>query len=179
VKLELPIHDLAARHYGLTRPIADSYTEAARVCFDRHHHSPIDIEIKRSEQAIQAYAKWQSPDERMRRAWAHEIDTTEAGAYACTLAAVELSCGLVAVHRAETKTGADYYVAPAGPPPDDLENCVRLEISGLDRASSTAVVQRLKEKLKQAAAGSSNLPAMAGVVGFRARLILVAPVGEK
>jgi hypothetical protein len=153
--------------------------EAARVCLDRHHQSPADFEIKRSGQQIDTYVEWQATDDRTRRAWANEIDTTEAGAYACTLAAVELSEGLVAVHRAETKTGADYYMAPAGAPPDDLETCVRLEISGLDRGGPAAVAQRLKQKLEQAAAGSSNLPAMAGVVGFRARMVLVAPVGEQ
>jgi len=71
-------------------------------------------------------------------------------------------------------TGADYYVAPVGASPDDLEDCVRLEISGVDRGGASAVAQRLKAKLEQVAAGKSNLPAMAGVVGFQARIILLS-----
>ena len=177
-KPKLPIHDMAQRHHGLTEAIAEAYTEAARVCLDRHHESPINFEIKHSDQTSEAVVEWERTDDRTRRAWANEIDTTEAGAYACTIAAVELSDGLVAVHRAETKTGADYYVAPAGASPADLENCVRLEISGVDRGAASAVVQRLKAKLEQAAAGASNLPAMAGVVGFRARVILLSPLEE-
>ena len=102
----------------------------------------------------------------------------EAGAYACALAAVELSDGLVAVHRAETRTGADYYIAAAGRALEDLEDCLRLEVSGVDRGEPSAVNQRLKEKLAQAAAGASNLPAMAGVVGFRARIIQLSRVEE-
>ena len=29
-------------------------------------------------------------------------------------------------------TGADYYVAPPGNSPEDLEDCLRLEVSGVD-----------------------------------------------
>jgi hypothetical protein len=177
-KSKLRLEGLAKRHGGLTEPIADSYIEAARVCLDRHHESPIEFEIDNSGTKTEAITEWQQTDERIRRAWANEIDATEAGAYACTLAAVELSEGLVAVHRAETKTGADYYIAPAGTSPGDLEKCVRLEISGVDRGGPTAVAQRLRSKLEQAAAGESNLPAMAGVVGFRARVILLAPLED-
>jgi hypothetical protein len=101
-------------------------------------------------------------------------DATRDGAYALTLAAVELSEGLFAIHRAETRTGADYYIAPAGATLDDLEDCLRLEVSGVDRGSRSMVEQRLREKIEQALAGDSNLPAMAGVVGFRIRVILLS-----
>ena len=53
-KPKLPIHDMAQRHHGLTKAIAESYTEAARVCLDRHHESPIDFEIKHSNQTSEA-----------------------------------------------------------------------------------------------------------------------------
>lgn len=119
-------------------------------------------------------ADWEGTDERSRGAWANEIDATEAGAYACALAAVELTESLVAIHRAETRTGADYYVGPVGGTVGDLENCLRLEVSGTDRASGAAVEQRLKEKLAQATSGASNLPAMAGVVAFKARRIALS-----
>ena len=39
-KPALPIRDMEQRHVGLTKSIADSYTEAAGVCLDRHHESP-------------------------------------------------------------------------------------------------------------------------------------------
>ena len=178
IKPVLEIHNLSDRHEGLTESIAESYAEAARVCLDRHHESPTEFDIDSSGEKTEAVTEWAAPDERIRRAWANEIDTTELGAYACTLAAVELSKGLVAVRRAETKTGADYYVAPMGSSVDDLENCLRLEVSGIDHGSSSSVAQRLRIKLQQAASGESNLPAMAGVVGFRARVIMIAPLEE-
>lgn len=119
---------------------------------------------------MDAIVTWELTGERVKGAWANETDTTEAGAYACVLAAVELLYGMVAVRRAETRTGADYYIALPGTRADDLENLIRLEVSGVDRGTPSDVVRRLNDKLEQAARGSSNLPAIAGVVGFRARL---------
>ena len=170
----LPIQNMAQRHTGLTKAIADSYSEAACVCLARHHRPPTDFDLDRSGTRTGATAVWQPPDARTRGAWANETDATEAGASACALAAVELTDGLVAVRRAETRTGADYYVAPHGASADDLEDCLRLEVSGVDRGPEHVVRQRLNAKLRQAAAGNSNLPALAGVVGFKARMIVVA-----
>lgn len=84
------------------------------------------------------------PTDLVMKAWANHIDTTEAGAYGVSLAAVEVKSQLVAVRRAETLTGADWYVAPIGSDPDDLENCYRLEISGIvDRCWFRLRVARL------------------------------------
>jgi hypothetical protein len=54
------------------------------------------------------------PDARVGRAHANEIDATEIGAYGLSLAAIEAVVGLVAIRRAETLTGTDWYIAPAG-----------------------------------------------------------------
>ena len=170
----LPIHELDRRHSGVTNAIADAYSEAAGVCLDRHHQPPIDMNLERNGHTFVAIAQWQDVDARIEAAWANEIDTTEFGAYACALGAVELLDGLVAIRRAETLTGADYYVAPQGTELNDLEDCLRLEVSGVDRGSSTVVRQRLVRKLSQAAKGDSNLPARAAVVGFMERVILMS-----
>jgi len=77
--------------------------------------------------------------------------------------------------RAETLTGADYYVAPRGTDPDDLENCLRLEVSGT-HLGANEVKRRLAQKVRQAQKGKSNLPALAAVVGFRSKLISMKPV---
>ncbi len=89
--------------------------------------------------------------------------------------ATELLRGLVAVRRAETRTGADYYIAPAGQETEDLEGCFRLEVSGTNLGVSE-IKRRLREKVDQALQGDSNLPALACVVGFRARLIMIHTV---
>ena len=153
-------------------------TEAARVCLDRHHRSPTEFNLHGANGAsTAAVVEWPQADERMQRAYGNEIEATEFGACASVLAAVELVDGLVAIGRADTGTGADYYMAPKGTTIEDLEgfeDVVRLEVSGVDRGSESAVNQRLKAKLAQASAGKSDLPAMAGVVGLEAKLIRLA-----
>ena len=169
----LPIDDMEQRHEGLTPALAETFKESARVCLDRHHVSPIPITIKRSEREMFADLEWEATDGRTRGALANTIDTTEWGAYACVLAAVELFDGLVAVLRAETETGSDYYVAPPGVSADDFEGHMRLEVSGVDRGNDAAVRRRLREKLDQLARGGGDVPGIAGVIGFRAQLILL------
>jgi len=170
----LPIHNMERRHHGLTKPMAESCNEAACVCLGRHHQAAAAFDLDRSGLRSQATARWQRCDARTRTAWANSNDATEAGALACALAAVELADGLVAVGRAETMTGADYYVAPPGNSLEDLEDCLRLEVSGVDRGPVATIARRLKTKLDQVARGHSNLPALAVVVGFRAQLIVMA-----
>lgn len=99
---------------------------------------------------------------------------TEMGAYALALAAMEHTRGLVAVSRAETRTGADYYLDVPDAEVVDLETSVRLEVSGTDTGDEKVVSARLAQKLKQATAGASNLPAIACVVGFAALSIAAA-----
>lgn len=173
---QLPIHEMDMRHPGLTEATAASNTEALRVCLDRHHQSPVAFDLNTVGTRTTAIASWEPTDPQIKAAWANEIDATEAGACACVLAAVELADGLVAIGRAETGTGADYYVANADAPGDDFESAQRLEVSGLNLGDAMAIKGRLEQKREQAAAGDSPLPALAGVVGFRERLILLSQV---
>ena len=176
MKNKLPLDSLPDRHPGLTKAIGDGYLEAAAVCLSRHHQSPTELAVDCQGNVSECSTEWPSPDRRTERAWANESDATRDGAYAISLAAIEMVQGLVAVSRAETLTGADYYIAPIGSDPEDLEKCLRLEVSGTDRGDRTAIEQRLKAKVKQAAAGASNLPAIASVVGFRERAVAIARV---
>jgi hypothetical protein len=175
----LPLYDLSARHYGLIESIAGAYVDAARVCLDRHHESPAHIRIRTATAEQSAFVKWERADDRTRSSLNNEIDTTEAGAYACVIAAVELAEGLYAVRRAETGTGADYYVAPSGKGMEDLEDCWRLEVSGTDKGNNAAVERLLQRKVQQTRDGNSNLPALAGVIGFEVLRILIEYVNEK
>ncbi len=173
MKEKFLIDDIAARHTGLTNAIGSVYEEAARVCLDRHFASPKIFHVAGLGCEKRLQAEWTATDARTKAAWANEIDATESGAYCLALAAVEQTEGLVALSRAETHTGADYYVGPAGQDVDDLESLHRLEVSGTDRGDENAVAQRLRRKVEQAKAGSSDLPALAAVVGFRALCILI------
>ena len=173
----LPLEDMHSRHWGLTPAVAANNTEAATVCLSRHHAPPTIFTVENNTSTQQAQVEWVSPDGRTVGAWNNRIDTTEMGAYACVIAGVELARGHLAVRRAETDTGADYYIGPPGSGVDDLENCYRLEVSGVDAGTERDVRQRLLQKVEQARRGDSSLPAVAGVVGFAARLIVFADAG--
>ena len=167
---------LGTEHPGLTNVIAAFYAEAAEVCLSRHHAPPRGVKVETARGDAKFVLLWNAPDDRTRNAWANEIDATEAGACGVCLLAVELNLGLVAIMRAETATGADYYVAPVGAPLDDIENAYRLEISGVDRGNAAAVHRRLTEKVAQARRGKSNRPALASVCGFQLGLVAVSDV---
>lgn len=172
----LRVDGLHERHPGLTQPLADSYAEAASVCWSRHHQPPVTVSLKHGGIDELRIVDFVVPDARTRNAHANEIDATETGAYGVSLAAVEVATGLVAVRRAETLTGADWYVAPNGTSNEDLENCIRLEVSGISAGVSADINRRLREKVAQAARGESNLPAIASVVGFKALEVAISPL---
>lgn len=166
--------NLHERHVGVTEHLSQSYLEAACVCLDRHHVSPTEFLIIDNGEVGGAEVRWTATDARTRIGWGNKDDATRDAAYAMCLAAVELTRGLVAVSRAETRTGADYYLGEPGKALDDLEASYRLEISGVDEGNHTLINARLRQKLEQARKGISNLPAIASVVGFRATQIASA-----
>lgn len=174
----LQFTDLSARHIGVTEGPSRSYSEAARVCLDRHHKSPVEFWLRDNSKEEVASALWVMADDRTRNAWANRDDATEAGAYGLALAAIEVMRGLVAVGRAETRTGADYYLGEPSSTMEDLEASVRLELSGTDAGTESIIRGRSREKLEQAKRGNSNLPAIASVVGFAVLQIVSADMNK-
>lgn len=163
--------DLHKRHRGLTPAVSAYYAEAASVCMSRHHEPPRELRVASPNGSTVRIAEWTEPDQRAERAWANRDDATRDGAYCISLAAVEAELGWVAISRAETRTGADYYVGPRGS--DDLEEAYRLEVSGVDDGDDSAVNRRVGDKVRQALAGQSDLPAVATVVGFKAAMVVI------
>ncbi|PZO40324.1 MAG: hypothetical protein DCF21_15965 [Leptolyngbya sp.] len=147
------------------------------MCLDRHHSSPKEFTLEDDKVESVAKVEWEVADNRVQAAWANTDDATRDGAYAFAIATTELLRGMVAVRRAETRTGADYYIAPSEQDLEDLENCFRLEVSGTHSDKSEAK-RRLRVKIEQARQGHSNLPALAAVIGFRVQLILLQTVDE-
>ena len=175
---KLELKSLHERHTGLTPALSGTFCEAASVCLNRHHESPVEFEILKNGGKTTRLVEFQKPDARALNAWANDIDTTETGAYGVCLAAVEVEEHLVAVKRAETLTGADWYVAPVGTELGDLGSCFRLEISGIDTGNSSAITARLLQKVHQTRKGASNLPAIASVVGFKDRAVAIQKVSK-
>lgn len=172
----LRINRLSDLHIGVTEVIAQYYHQAACICLDRHHAPPQDFVVVDNEEVLEAEVEWTACDQRARNAWSNKDDATEAGGYCLALANAELTRGLVAVSRAMTRTGVDYYLGPPGASLDDLETSLRLEVSGSDEGSQSMLNARLRQKLEQADRGDSNLPALATVVGFAAKRVQSADV---
>src|SRR4029453_10462573 len=171
----LKFEKLHERHTGLTPALAESYVEAASVCFARHHKTPVTLSLNHKDENSSRILHFVMPDDRVRNAYANAIDTTETGAYAASLVVIEAVMGLVGVRRAETLTGADWYIAPEGVEIMDLENCIRLEVSGTSAPNTSEINRRLRDKIAQAARGESNLPAIASVVGFQVLQVAISP----
>jgi hypothetical protein len=176
--LRLTLDGLHERHPGLTPALGESYSEAACVCFSRHHQPPVTLTLSHGTTDELRVLNFSVPDARVQNAHANETDATETGAYGVSLAALEAVAGLVAVRRAETLTGADWYVATNGTDSEDLESCIRLEVSGMNAGTSADIRRRLREKVAQAGRGQSNLPAIAAVVGFKVLEVSISPMGD-
>lgn len=174
----LVLADMHERHPGLTPAMARVFFEAASVCLSRHHSGPTDFTVERGTSKTQAGVDWLPVTPAMRAAYANTIDTTETGAYGMCLAALELVADLVAIQRAETLTGADYYVAPRGAAIDDLEDAYRFEVSGVDKGRRALCDQRLRAKVSQTQEPGHPAPAIAGVTGFEQQLVLLSPTIE-
>jgi hypothetical protein len=174
----LKLDGLCERHPGLTPALGQSFAEAAFLCLSRHHEPPVTVLLNHASKDEYRSLNFAIPDARVRNAHANEIDATEIGAYGVSLAAVEAVVGLVAVRRAETLTGADWYLARYGTTTEDLESCIRLEVSGINAGTSSDIKRRLEAKVAQAARGRSNLPAIAAVVGFKALEVAISPLPD-
>jgi hypothetical protein len=175
----LKLDGLGVRHPGVTKALGDAYAEAAAVCLSEHHEAPTEITAQYKNRAPICALSWVAPTPAVARAHANVLDATEQGAYAVSFATIEALAGLVAVRRAETLTGADYYVAPIGSDPEDMESCLRMEVSGVGAGNETVIRARLRQKLRQTEKGRSNLPALAAVIGFREKLIMIAHMGDE
>lgn len=163
------------RHPGLTDAVCEALSEAAEVALSRHHQPPVTrFAIDHAGSQNHRSLKWSAPTSAALRAWNNRDDATRDGAYIVAIAAVEAEMGLVALSRAETRTGADYYVGQGEA--SDLEDAVRLEVSGVDAGDQSEVRRRLVQKIEQTRKGRSNLPAMSGIVGFRVATVLLSDI---
>ena len=154
------------RHPGISEGVCAAFSEAAEVALARHHEPPTTPFSVSCEGTVTSRSlSWTAPTPVALRAWNNADDTTRDGAYILVVAAVEAALGMVALGRAETRTGADYYVG--SPDTEDLESALRLEVSGVNAGSDRVHKSPSQAEDHSGSAGVSNLPAMAGVVGFR------------
>jgi hypothetical protein len=137
-----------------------------------HHSSPCVFLVQNEQAEREWLVAWEEAGASTRYAHANLDDATRDGAYLLAIAAVEAELNLFTVERATTRTGCDFYVSPQQAP-EDLEEAWRLEVSGTNQGKVLDVRARLKEKIEQTGRVTAVLPAMACVVGFEARSIMI------
>jgi hypothetical protein len=162
---------LHERHYALTQPVCEYLAEAASVCLSRHHAPPLTLRVHYG--AVAGWAvSWEQPDHRQLAAHRNVNDATENGACAVAIAVLEATLNLFTISRADTLTGADYFVAADRDCPD-LEGAHRLEVSGTDLGTVTQLKHRLKRKIAQLKAACGDDEAFATVVAFHEATVVV------
>lgn len=109
---------------------------------------------------------WKGSDGADAFAWLNRDEATEFGACAIGIASLEFLRNLFVVARMQTGAGGDYYISDASTPMQDLEDCTRLEISGIDVGSLRSMKSRLTAKLKQLERGTIDTPGIAAVIEF-------------
>ena len=171
--MKLDPEEIATRHYGITRPVAEAMVEAASVALARRHGSPTEATISDGPRSERATLVWNRPSERANAAWSDAGRATEWGAEALAVLAVERLRGRTVISRASRGTRVDFYVAREG---ESLESAILLEVAGTDAGSVRAL---LAEKAAQAAANPERLPAVAAVVGFREPRIMIADADSR
>ena len=140
------------------------YAEAAAVGLDnREHSSPTHMDVIEQKGKAQTTSTiniiWDPLPARATGNW-DLVDATEHGA--CGIAAL-IVCkprGL-AMERARTGSGIDYWLAP-GPL---MQRSARLEVSGILRGPER-IGERAKQKLKQTQKSAGELPVTVVVVEF-------------
>jgi hypothetical protein len=73
---ELRLRNLHERHRALTIAVGGSYEEAASVCLQRHHQSPVEVVLSDNGAQSLAIVTWIPPDQRTCDAWANVTDAS-------------------------------------------------------------------------------------------------------
>lgn len=175
------LSSLYPRHPGLAEGGAAHIAEAASVCLARFHgSSPVALGVTWAGRPSIYDLVWRAPGAREVASNRNAEEATRDGAYAVALGAVDARLRLVTIGRAESRTGADWYLVPVASLEQafDLDSipASRLEVSGVSDDDEGRMNERVRVKLAQAVAGRSEVPALVGVVGFRSgRCILRRP----
>lgn len=178
----LNLIEAGASHPMITPNVWGGWVEAAAVTFERFHQPPPSKECSitvADRDPLSVVLIWPSTSTQTRASHANEYNATEHGAYAVASATVGALDGWRVMARAHHGSGADLLMLRDGSDPNDF---VRLEVSGMAAGTgvegSTALRQRLQQKVAQLGRGDLDRPGVAAVVGFELACVLVSGVQE-
>lgn len=171
----LPLKDLHLRHRALrSEARARSFLEAAQFCLAMQGFTPPEeFQVQDEDESELIRVEWEPIGDDCKNSWRNDPKAIEEGACTLAIAAVELRRGLYAWEIPPRGTHVDYYLAPQDA--EDLEEAWRLEVSGTV-CNQAEVRKRLHQKIRQASKGKSSWPALACVVGFKVRMIMMQTI---
>lgn len=149
---------------GVTRPVANSYVQAAEVCLLHHgHHRRIQLTV--DGDFIETFGlKWRVPTNQTRRSWADLQEATERGASAIAFLLMLELTDYTVIERSRKGTGFDYWLGKHEQPL--FQRSARLEISGMLSGSASLIDSRVRQKKSQTQRSDGALPAFVVVVEF-------------
>jgi hypothetical protein len=158
VQDSLAIHSLHTRHPAVSEATGAFYALVTGVCLQRHHEPPTSVTVSSETHGTANYdVTWPVPSPSDVRGCAEINDAVCVGAYCLALAAVDSHMQLVGLRRAESGSGSDYYLVPAGAQISDdtqldleRDDLIRLEVSGIDDDDHTKLQDRGTVKVRQA-----------------------------
>ena len=161
----LDLNELGDCLPAITASFGKALAEAAGVCLESQGHSLLTQITIRGHISIRYPVAWPQVTEQTRRTWNDPEEATEYGATGIAVLLARQELGYLVIERSVKGTGIDYWM---GDESDALsfERKARLEISGIRSGSSSAVRDRVRQKLQQTTPSDGSLPAFVIVVEF-------------
>ena len=161
----LDLNELGDGLPAITPSFGKALAEAAGVCLESQGHAVLTQITIRGHVSIEHPLVWPQVTEQTRRTWNDPDEATEYGATGIAVLLSRQELGYLVIERSVKGTGIDYWM---GDESDALsfERKARLEISGIRSGSSSAVRDRVRQKLQQTTPSDGSLTAFVIVVEF-------------
>ena len=161
----LDLNELGNGLPAITPSFGKALAEVAGVCLESQGHELLTQMTIRGHVSVEHPLVWRQVTEQTRRTWNNPEETTEYGATGIAVLLARQELGYLVIERSVKGTGIDYWM---GDESDALsfERKARLEISGIRSGSSSAVRDRVRQKLQQTTQSDGSLPAFVIVVEF-------------
>lgn len=160
----IDLRELAKGAPALTPALGEVLCEAATMCLEQVHQSPVPMKVQGSKKAVFVLS-WPAGTAQVRRSYNDLQDATRDGATGIAILLVKKTAGYTVVLRSRKGTGFDYWLGNAG---DALfQNKARLEVSGILAGGPANIAARKKKKDVQTKRSDKlGLPAHIVVVEF-------------
>ena len=161
----LDLNELGDGLPAITPSFGKALAEAAGVCLESQGHAVLTQITIRGHVSIEHPLVWPQVTEQTRRTWNDPDEATEYGATGIAVLLARQELGYLVIERSAKGTGIDYWL---GDESDALSlgRKARLEISGIRSGSSSAVRDRVRQKLQQTTPSDGSLTAFVIVVEF-------------